>query len=61
MLPHCVKETRAFAFNRIIEDGENSELNQNVEDGKSWALNLELCGFFIILRGSIFFFSLAIQ
>ena len=39
MLPHFVKETRAFAFNRIIEDGENSELNQNVEDGKSWALN----------------------
>ena len=48
MLPHSVKETRAFAFNRIIEDGENlelnqnvenCELNQNVEDGKNWVLN----------------------
>ena len=39
MLPHSVKETRAFSFNRIIEDGENCELNQNVEDGKNWVLN----------------------
>ena len=39
MLPQSIKETRAFAFNRIIEDGENLELNQNVEDGKNWVLN----------------------
>ena len=38
-LPHSVKETRAFAFNRIIEDGENWALNQYVEDGKNWVLN----------------------
>ena len=37
--PHSVKETIAFAFNWIIEDGENWALNQYVEDGKNWVLN----------------------
>ena len=39
MLPCSLKETKAFAFNQIIEDGENWEFNQNVEDGKNWVLN----------------------